>query len=92
MTLKQKIISLALSGVAVISLGAVSCNGNNFRDVEGVNSANPDLVQNYNNMDQHPNMGKVCIDGVAFLTTTREYDAVTRVPEWDRTCPGGAQR
>ncbi len=86
--MKKRIIMLA-TGAAFV-LGACS-PGNNFRDVEGVKSQNPDLVQNYNNMDKHPNLSKVCIDGVAFLTTTREYDAVTRVPEWDRTCPSGKQ-
>lgn len=81
-----------LTGAAfVLALGACS-PGNNFRDVKGVDSRDPDLIQNYNNMDQHPNIGKVCIDGVAFLTTTRDYDAVTRVPEWDKTCPGYSPR
>ena len=83
----------AAFAVAAIAVAVGACSpGNNFRDVEGVKSQNPDLVENYNNMDQHPNMGKVCIDGVAFLTTTRDYDAVTRVPEWDKTCPGGSAR
>ena len=76
---------IAGAGIAMV---AVACGGqNNFRDVKGVKSQNPDLIQNYNNMDQHPNIGKVCIDGVAFLTTTRAYQPVTRVPEWDKTCP-----
>lgn len=79
--------------VAVLAIGSMlifgACSpGNNFRDVKGIESQDPDLLENYNNMDKHPNLSKVCIDGVAFLTTTREYDAVTRVPEWDRTCPG----
>ncbi len=80
------------SAFAIVAVAAVigACGpGNNFRDVEGVKSQNPDSVENYNNMDRHPNIGKVCIDGVAFLTTTRDYDAVTRVPEWDKTCPQG---
>jgi hypothetical protein len=80
-----------VAGLAFMALGACS-PGNNFRDVEGVKSNDPDLVQNYNNMDRHPNIGKVCIDGVAFLTTTRDYDAVTRVPEWDKTCPSATPR
>ncbi len=83
--MKKRIVILAAGAILVFS----ACGpGNNFRDVEGVKSQNPDLIENYNNMDQHPNLSKVCIDGVAFLTTTRDYDAVTRVPEWDRTCPG----
>ena len=78
---------LIIAGFAVAILGACT-PGDNFRDVEGVKSERPQLIQNYNNIDKHPNLAKVCIDGVAFLTTTRAYDAVTRVPEWDRTCPG----
>ena len=85
-------IKAAFAVAAVAGLVGACSPGNNFRDVEGVKSQRPDLVENYNNMDQHPNMGKVCIDGVAFLTTTRDYDAVTRVPEWDRTCPAPAAR
>ncbi len=83
--MKKRIVILAVGATLVLS----ACGpGNNFRDVEGVKSQNPDLIENYNNMDSHPNLSKVCIDGVAFLTTTRDYDAVSRVPEWDRTCPG----
>lgn len=82
--MKKKVIAI---GFALAVLGACS-PGNNFRDVEGVKSERPQLIQNFNNLDKHPNIAKVCIDGVAFLTTTRQYDAVTRVPEWDRTCPG----
>lgn len=88
--MKKKMIVVGV-GLALMVLGACS-PGNNFRDVEGVKSKNPDSIENYNNMDQHPNIGKVCIDGVAFLTTTRQYDAVTRVPEWDKTCPQGPVR
>jgi len=28
----------------------------------------------------------LCIDGVAFVTTSRDYSAVLRVPEWDAWC------
>lgn len=83
--MKKRII---LAGLALAFVAGACSPGDNFRDVEGVKSQKPDLVENYSNMDQHPNIGKVCIDGVAFLTTTRDYDAVTRVPEWDKTCPG----
>jgi hypothetical protein len=39
--------------------------------VKGVRSQDPDLIESYNNLDSHPNIAKVCIDGVAFATTTR---------------------
>ncbi len=81
--MRKKII-LAAAGLA-ITLAACT-PGNNFRDVEGVKSRNPDKIENYNNMDQHANVGRLCIDGVAFMTTTRDYHAIQRVPEWDRWC------
>ena len=83
---------VVLAAVAVAALGtAAGCTpGNNFRDVEGVPSKNPDLIEAYNNLDGHPNIAKVCIDGVAFATTTRDAQAaIQRVEDWDATCPGG---
>lgn len=72
-------------GASILVIG-VGCSSNNFRDVEGVKSRKPDKIENYNNMDSHPNVGRICIDGVAFFTTTRQYDSIGRVPEWDRWC------
>ena len=77
-------------GVGTMLGGCTS--GNNFRDVEGVASKDPDLLEAYNNLDGHPNIAKVCIDGVAFATTTRDAAAaIQRVEAWDSTCPGGAE-
>lgn len=76
--------TLALATLAV--LGLTGC-GNNFRDVEGVPSHDADSYAIWNNVDGHPNLVRVCADGVAFLTTTRDYTAVQRVPEWDAECP-----
>ena len=86
-TTKQRVV---LAAVALAALGTACTPGNNFRDVEGVPSKNPDLIEAYNNLDGHPNIAKVCIDGVAFATTTRDAQAaIQRVPDWDETCPGG---
>lgn len=79
---KFKLVGIA--GFALI-LGA-ACTGNNFRDVEGVPSADADSYKLWNNVDGHPNLVRVCADGVAFLTTTRDYTAVVRIPEWDKFC------
>jgi hypothetical protein len=82
---------LAFTAVATAGLGACS-PGNNFRDVKGVKSQDPDLIESYNNLDGHPNIAKVCIDGVAFATTTRDAQAaIQRVPDWDATCPAGKE-
>lgn len=82
-----------LVAVAALGVSLVACSpGNNFRDLEGIESQKPDLVEVYSNVDQHPNIAKVCIDGVAFATTTREGNsAIMRVEAWDRSCPGGSQ-
>lgn len=75
-----------LLGAALV-LALAGCGSDNFRDVEGVGSHNPDSIRLWSNVDGHPNLVRVCADGVAFLTTTRQYDAVTRVPDWDKFCP-----
>ena len=83
-------VAVAVAAGVALVLGACS-PGNNFRDLEGIRSQKPDLVEVYSNVDQHPNIAKVCIDGVAFATTTREGNsAIMRVDDWDATCPGGS--
>ena len=79
-----------LLAIALLAAALGGCARDNFRDVEGVSSKNPDSIEAYNNLDGHPNIAKVCIDGVAFATTTRDAQAaIQRVEDWDRTCPGG---
>ena len=87
---KRVLGSIVAAAIGAVALGACT-PGNNFRDVEGVPSKNPDLIEAYNNLDGHPNIAKVCIDGVAFATTTRDAQAaIQRVPDWDSSCPGGS--
>lgn len=55
----------------------------------------PELLIVYLNVDNHPTIVKLCIDGVAFRTISSlhsggiESGAVARVPEWDGDCAGG---
>ena len=90
-TLTRKRVVLAAVALTALGGATTACTpGNNFRDVKGVASQDPDLIESYNNLDGHPNIAKVCIDGVAFATTTRDAQAaIQRVPDWDSTCPGG---
>jgi hypothetical protein len=81
-----------LVAVALIAALAGCGSSNNFRDIEGVASRDPDKVEVYNNVDQNPNVTMICIHGVAFVTTTRDYDSIMRVPELDRQCPGSVSR
>lgn len=53
----------------------------------------PDSITVYYNVDGHPNLVRVCIDGVAFRTVSSSHDhgldgADERVEEWDAYCKG----
>ena len=76
--------------LVLVGLAGACSSRDNFRDIEGVKSERPDSVRVFNNVDKHPNVVQLCIDGVGFATTTRNYgDALMRVPEWDAGCPKG---
>ena len=55
-----------------------------------------DYVEVYRNIDNFPNLAKVCVDGVAFAATSsrdgQTSPSLVRVPEWDRTCPAPSAR
>lgn len=70
----------------LVPLLALAGCGANERDLEGVHIKNPAKAEIYANLDQHPNIVRLCIDGVALMTTTRDLNAVQRVPEWDAWC------
>lgn len=70
----------------VAALMLTGCGQNNFRDKEGVASRDADEYTLWNNVDGHPNVVRLCLDGVAFATTTRDLQAIMRVPEWDKHC------
>lgn len=51
----------------------------------------PDSLTIYRNVDKHPTINKLCVEGIAFRTVSSTHstgDSVVRVPEWDDTCPG----
>lgn len=83
-SLKRLVLAAALVPLAFLATGCVAANQ---RDLEGVNPRDPAKAESYTNINEHPNIVRLCIDGVALMTTTRSYgDAVTRVPEWDSWC------
>lgn len=77
--------ALLIAGVCAGVLAGCT-PGNNFRDLEGVDSRDPEKALFYNNVDQHPNVGVLCVNGIGVITTTREYDSILRVPELDDWC------
>lgn len=84
---------VALAGAAALTLATAGCGDSGFRDLEGVPSRDPDKAETYNNVDGYPNVVRICIDKVAFATTTRDNSpgAIFRVPEWDASFCGAVK-
>lgn len=84
--MKYKLIAVAL---AVAALAGCSGSGDQTkRDLEGIKMQEPDTYEVFIAPDKFPNIGRTCIDGVAFATTTRIRQQLVRVEEWDSKCPG----
>ena len=59
---------------------------------EDYSSVAADQIRVFSNVDDHPTIVRICIDGVAFRTISSTHSslaspAVARVPEWDEVCP-----
>lgn len=80
-----KNFSIVGATVALLTMSALSgCSGDTFRDLEGVKGQDPQKVEIIYNVDGYPNIVRICVDKVAFATTTRQAQAaIFRVPEWD---------
>jgi hypothetical protein len=80
--------SAGTAALALVAALLAGCQGSNTRDLEGVKIKDPARAEIYANLDQHPNIVRLCIDGLAFVTTSRKEDVLMRVPEWDGWCKG----
>ncbi|MGW6276237.1 hypothetical protein [Kribbella sp. NPDC055071] len=45
-----------------------------------------DYVEVYRNADKFPNVARICIDGLAFASTSSPDPGLLRVTEWDAVC------
>jgi hypothetical protein len=79
---------VASTGIAAAAIIAGCASGNPVADdLQNVSPSYPNYVGLYLNVDGHPNIVEICINGVGFATTTREAaGAITRIPEWDAFC------
>ena len=80
-----------VAAIAAIGFLATGCGQapweDSMRDYEHAEVRDPGMITLWNNIDKHPNIARVCADGVAFATTTRpDFSSVMRVPEWDGYC------
>jgi hypothetical protein len=74
---------VAATGVALVA-GAVllaGCGtGQQWRDLEGQPQTEPDKVRLITNINGYPNVVALCIEGVGFVTTTRDYTSLQESP------------
>lgn len=91
---RQTIAVAAAAALAVLALTGCSAQlgdrtGGSGRDPDKLSDV--DYVEVYRNIDNFPNIAKVCVGGVAFAaTSTRDGQtspSLVRVPEWDASCP-----
>lgn len=74
--------------IAVVAMVSAGCD-DQTHDLKGVKFSDVQHAEGFNNVDQHPNIVRFCIDGRAFVSTTREGTGLIRIPEWDVTfCHG----
>lgn len=79
-------LAAALAAALLAVAGVAGCGNNNFRDLEGVSSTDPDWVRLINSPDGHPNVTLYCANGIGYATTTRDYDAFVLVPDLNAFC------
>lgn len=78
--------SLALTAALAAVIGLTACGTDNNRDLKNVHNTDPDYAVNILNMDGQPNVAVLCFKGIAMLTTTRNYNALTLAPKLDAFC------
>jgi hypothetical protein len=81
-----------MSVLVVLAAVAVAGCGAEIRDLEGVSIEDPEKAEIYSNVDEHPNVVRLCIDGEVVVTTTRDgQSALQFAPQgwWEEWCPGG---
>lgn len=76
-------VFLGLLAAGILATGCTST----LQDLEGVQATPPDTYEVFQSPDAFPNIARICVDGVAFVSSTREYQQITRIPEWDNECP-----
>lgn len=72
--------------VAAVAATVTACGPTQLNDLRNTPTQYPDYASIVLNVDNYPNVTVLCIRGVGFATTTRDYSAIMRVPEWDKFC------
>ena len=80
---------IAAIALALVVTGCTST----LQDLEGIQAETPDRVRVFLNADQFPNLNVVCINGVGFVNTTRDYQQMTELSDqaYSRLCGEGTE-
>lgn len=85
--MKARAIALA----AVLTVLVTGCS-EQLGDRGGDEGAPPDRIADvdhvevFRNADKFPNVARICVEGLAFASTSSSDPGLVRVPEWDREC------
>jgi PBP1b-binding outer membrane lipoprotein LpoB len=82
--------------ITIFALSACSAESQDRESNAGADRVTDvDTAEVFRNIDNFPNIERVCIQGVAFAATRSSTDSndrldsnLIRVPEWDNKCPG----
>lgn len=75
--MKKTVIAVAV----LAAIGLAGCGEQQqIRDLENVTQTEPDKVRLVTNIDGYPNVVALCVEGVGFITTTREDRPVQESP------------
>ncbi|WP_055480827.1 hypothetical protein [Sphaerimonospora mesophila] len=93
------------AGAILAVLLLAGCSSDQLGDRGGKEGAPPDKVGDvdhievFRNADSFPNIARICVEGLAFVSTSSgkrgesgvANPALLRVPEWDAKCRGYAK-
>ncbi|MEU8200384.1 hypothetical protein [Streptosporangium sp. NPDC049046] len=93
-------VSAGWTGAVLAALLLTGCSSDQLGDRGGKENAAPDkvgdvdYVEVFRNADNFPNVARICVEGLAFASTSSgargesgvANPALLRIPEWDTTC------
>lgn len=80
-----------VAGTALVILLLTGCS-KQLGDRGGDEGAAPDriadvdYVEVFRNADNFPNVARICVEGLAFASTSSSDPGLLRIPEWDKVC------
>lgn len=77
-----------IAGTAAAAIAVTAGCSNQLNDLNGISQHQPNYATTWLNVSGFPNITELCINGVAFATTTRDYTSIMRIPQWDAFCQG----